>query len=153
MDIEFGRAPLPLPQLCLGSGLLSEGMTRNKRSASPERLKKKRKVVLVKAQAAQGQAEKPKGLARAKPEPIRGGTAGRELRGLLGARPEEKVPVEIKKATELRTASKPSPQPSGPERRSTVSITGMYRPIGKVTEHYGMMPVDACYMSSASKVL
>ena len=110
---RFKASPhLPVPQLCLGSKeLLSEGMARNKRSASPERLKKKRKVVLVKAQAAQGQAEKPKGLARAKPEPIRGGTAGRVLRGLLGARPEEKVPVEIKKATELRTASKPSPRP------------------------------------------
>ena len=81
----------------------------NKRSASPERLKKKRKVVLVKAQAA-AEAEQ----VRAKPEPIRGGTAGRVLRGLLGARPEpgeaEKPLVEMKKATELRTA-KPSPQP------------------------------------------
>eukprot|EP00913_Durusdinium_trenchii_P011923 g11200.t1 len=62
-------------------------MARNKRSASPERAKKKRKVVLVKAQQAAAErgraAVKPTAkVARAKPAPIPGGTAGRLLEWL-----------------------------------------------------------------------
>lgn len=68
-------------------------MARNKRSASPERAKKKRKVVLVKAQAAEqrgrtGAKATAKASNRPKPAPIPGGPAGRLLQFLGHERAE-----------------------------------------------------------------